>query len=84
MQGNHTVCISNRERVEIDSVTCVRSFDDDGVLLESSMGMISVDGRELRIENFEKATSKILIVGQIFGVYYLEKRHKKKGRVNTL
>ena len=84
MQGNQTVCITDKGRVEIDSVLSVRSFDEDGVLLESSLGFISVDGRNLRIENFEKLTSKILIVGDITGVYYLENKRKKKGRVNSL
>ena len=82
MQGNQAVYILDKRRVEIDSVTSVRSFDENGVLLETSLGLLSVDGREMRIENFEKATSKILIVGDIASVYYLEKREKRRGRIN--
>ena len=36
--------------------------------------------QETHIENFEKATGKILITGSIIGVFYLEKSEKKKGR----
>ena len=80
MQSTHKILISDRNRVEIDSVTAVNSFDEEGVLLESSKGRISVEGSDLKIENFEKATSTILITGNISGVFYVEKTEKKKGR----
>ena len=80
MQGNQKIVITDRTHLEIDSVTSVRAFDEDGVLLDSSLGRISVEGRELKIENFEKATGKILVTGSISGIFYLEKMEKKKGR----
>ena len=80
MQSSQQILISDRTKVEIDGVSAVTAFDEDGVILESSLGMIAVEGKELRIENFEKATSKMLIVGKISGVFYLEKSEKKKGR----
>ena len=80
MQGNHQVVITDKNRLEMDSVISVRAFDEDGVLLETSVGNISVEGKDLKIENFEKASSKILITGSISCVFYLEKRTKKKGR----
>ena len=80
MQSTHKILISDRNRVEIDSVTAVNSFDEEGVLLEAALGKISVEGTDLRIENFEKATSTILITGNISSVFYVEKTEKKKGR----
>lgn len=80
MQGNHQVVITDKNRLEMDSVISVRAFDEDGVLLETSVGNISVEGKDLKIENFEKASSRILITGSITCVLYLEKRTKKKGR----
>ena len=80
MQSNQAIVITDKKRIEIDSITSVKMFDEDGVLLESPLGNISIEGRDLRIENFEKTTAKILITGNISGVLYLEKRMKKKGR----
>ena len=80
MQANQQVVITDKNRLEMDCVICVRAFDEEGVLLETSLGKISVEGRELKIENFEKASGKILISGSIIGVFYLEKTEKKKGR----
>ena len=80
MQGNQRITVSDRKSVEVDNVSSVRAFDEDGVLLETPLGKISVEGRELKIENFEKVSGKILITGNIIGVFYLEKAEKKKGR----
>lgn len=81
MQGAQKIIITDKSSVEIDTVLSVRSFDETGVMIDSSKGLISVEGRDLRIENFEKSTSKILITGDISGVFYIEKREKRKGRV---
>ena len=80
MQGNQRISVIDRKNVEIDNVSSVRAFDEDGVLLETPLGKISVEGKELKIENFEKSSAKILISGNIIGVFYLEKAEKKKGR----
>ena len=80
MTGKQAVVISDKNRIEIDAVICVKAFDDEGVLLETSLGNICVEGADLRIENFDKMSTKISIGGNINGVYYLEKRMKKKGR----
>ena len=78
MQGNQRISVIDRKSVEIDNVLSVRAFDEDGVLLETPLGKISVEGSELKIENFEKASAKILISGNIIGVFYLEKSQKKE------
>lgn len=78
---NHQVIISDKSRVEIDSVISVKEFDENGVLLETSRGDISIEGAGMRIENFEKATSSILISGDVISLTYIEKRMKKKGRI---
>lgn len=80
MQGKQQIIISDKDRIEVDSVSSVKYFDETGVLLETLLGKVSVEGSGLKIENFEKASSKILITGNISGVFYLEKREKKKSR----
>lgn len=81
MKENQEIVIKDKSRVEIDSVLSVRSFDEDGIVVESSLGLVSVEGRGLRIENFEKSTTRILVTGNISGVFYLENKDKKKGRI---
>ena len=80
MKDNQQIVITDKNKVEIDSVLSVRSFNEDGVVIDSSLGLISVEGSGLKIENFEKITTKILITGNILGVFYLKNKEKKKGR----
>ena len=81
MMGKQQIVITDKSMIEIDSVVSVRSFDEEGIVVESTLGLISVEGSGLKIENFEKSTTKILVTGNIYGTYYLEKRDKKKGRI---
>lgn len=81
MKENQEIVIKDKNRVEIDSILSVRSFDEDGIVVESSLGLVSVEGSGLRIENFEKSTTRILVTGDIYGVFYLKNRDKKKGRI---
>ena len=80
MQGKQQIIISDRKTVEIDQVSSVLSFDEEGVLIEGMLGKISVEGNDLKIENFEKATGKIMITGNILCAVYLKNAEKKKGR----
>jgi sporulation protein YabP len=80
MENKQQIIITDKNKVEIDAVTAVRSFDEDGVLLDTATTQISIEGSDLKIENFEKSSTKILITGNICGVYYLNKRDKKRGR----
>lgn len=80
MATNQSVLILDKKTVEIDGVSAVKALDEDTVILESTLGIISVEGHELKIENFEKATAKILVSGNISGVFYLGNAVKKKGR----
>ena len=80
MQGNQQVLISNKNSVRIDKVKGVISLDEDHVLIDTELGLISIEGKELKLENLEKATGEINIIGNIAGLFYVEKREKKRGR----
>ena len=55
MESKQQIVISDKNKVEIDMVSYVRAFDEDGVLLDTVLGRILVEGKDLKIENFEKA-----------------------------
>lgn len=79
-ENKHQVSVFNRNSVEINCVISVNSLDEESVILETEKDSLAVEGMNLKIENFEKSTGRILIIGDIRGVYYLEKRIKRKGR----
>ena len=66
------IVLRNREYLKINDVTDVVSFDENGVILESGFGSISVDAT---------GSGEIEIEGKIGGVVFFEAREKpeKKG-----
>ena len=74
------IVIRSRKEIQIDGVNSVRAFDENGVILDTRGGKVVVEGGELKIENLDKSTGKILVVGRIDGVFYPNFKEKKKGR----
>ena len=79
-ENKQQVIVFGKKSLEANGITSVSSLSEEGIILESEDDNIAIEGDSLKIENFEKSTNKILITGAIKGIYYLEKRTKKKGR----
>ncbi len=77
--SKHQILIKERSSAEIDGVNYIRTFDDEGIVLESTDGKITLEGHELKIENLDKNSGRIVIVGNINAVYYSDSGKKKKG-----
>ena len=82
MEGTQDVCLFSRRRMELTGIEEVGTFTDDQVILSSCMGMIAIEGKGLKIENFSMETSHLIITGEIDSIYYYEK--KKTGEKNGL
>ena len=74
----HSVCIYDRQRVELTGVSEVDSFNDSGIVLITSFGEISIEGEDLKIDSFSVETGKVSVVGKITGLYYYEKNKSVK------
>ena len=74
------IVLRNREYLKINDVTDVVSFDENGVILESGFGSISVDGAELRVTRLATGSGEIEIEGKIGGVVFFEARESLKKR----
>ena len=67
---NHKLLLDGRERLTVSGVEDVISFDECGVVLKTVMGILSIDGSELRIINLNVDAKDIEIAGKINGVIY--------------
>lgn len=74
-----TLCIKNREILELDAVLNVEGFTDDSLTLATKAGRVSVEGRDLKIEDLSKENGKILVTGHIDGIFYIEGGEEKHG-----
>lgn len=65
--------LENREKLNITGVLDVLSFDDQMVIVETELGLLTVKGDNLRINKLSTDTEEILVEGNIFNLAYSEK-----------
>lgn len=66
----HHLKLTSRSRLEMTGIDDVSSFDEQGIILRSCMGGISVEGEELKIESFSTLSGGLEITGKINGIFY--------------
>ena len=70
--------LENREKLSISGVLDVLSFDDQIVILETELGLLTVKGENLRINKLSLDTAEVIIDGEIYNLGYSEKELDKK------
>ena len=73
------VVLENREKLSISGVLDVLSFDDQVVIVETELGLLTIKGENLRINKLSIDTSEVVVEGDIFNLSYSEKSADKKG-----
>ena len=72
------VILENREKLTISGVLDVLSFDDQIVIVETELGLLTVKGENLRINKLRLDTTEVIVEGTIFNLSYSEKNLDKK------
>lgn len=72
------VILENREKLTISGVLDVLSFDDQIVILETELGLLTVKGENLRINKLSLDTTEVIVEGTICNLSYSEKNLDKK------
>lgn len=71
------IILENRKKLSISGVLDVLSFDDQIIILETDLGMLTVKGEDLRINKLSIDTTEVVIEGEINNLSYSEKQDKK-------
>lgn len=78
------IILENRERLTITGVNDVLSFDDQIVILETSLGLLTIKGEDLRINKLNIDSSEVIIEGDIYNLGYSEDNIGKKSNTSIL
>ena len=70
--------LENRGKLSISGVLDVLSFDDQIVIIETELGLLTVKGEDLRITKLSIDTSEVVVEGDICNMGYSEKELDKK------
>ena len=70
--------LENRGKLSISGVLDVLSFDDQIVIIETELGLLTVKGEDLRINKLSIDTSEVVVEWDICNMAYSEKEMDKK------
>ena len=71
--------LENRGKLSISGVLDVLSFDDQVVMVETELGLLTVKGDNLRINKLSIDTSEVIVEGEISYLSYSENQEKNTG-----
>ena len=60
--------LENRGKLTISGVLDVLSFDDQVVIVETELGLLTVKGENLRINKLSIDTSEVIVEGDIYNL----------------
>ena len=69
--------LENREKLSISGVKDVLSFDDQVVMVETELGLLTVKGENIRINKLSLDTSEVIVEGDISYLAYSDKEQEK-------
>lgn len=72
--------LENREKLTITGVVDVLSFDDQIVIVETELGLLTIKGEDLRINKLSIDSSEVVIEGEIFNLGYSDENMRKDKR----
>lgn len=78
------VIIEGRKKLNISGVKDVSSFDDETVLLDTTLGKITVKGEDLHIVNFNTETGDLAATGRIHAVVYMSDVKSQGGFISRI
>jgi len=74
------VILENRQKLSISGVLDVLSFDDQVVILETELGLLTVKGENLRINKLSIDTSEVIVEGDISSLTYSDNKSPEKNK----
>lgn len=76
-----TLTLTGREKLSLSGVEDVLRFDEQEILCRTTLGDLVVEGSSLRMTGFSATEGTLLLCGEISGLYYEDKKGKKKGGI---
>jgi len=76
----HQIILAERERLSIDGVLNVESFDDREIALETDLGGLIIQGEDLHIKELNLEKANLLVNGFIKSLEYTGESLSKKGK----
>ena len=71
------IVLENRGKLSVSGVNDVLSFDDQVVMVDTELGLLTVKGENIRINKLSLDTSEVIIEGEISSLTYSQNKVEK-------
>ena len=80
------IVIQNREKTIVTGVEDILSFDDELVIMQTNLGMLTIKGQELKMNKLNLDNSELIIEGKTCAIAYSDAvdGNKKQGFMSKL
>ena len=69
--------LENRKKLSVSGVNDVLSFDDQVVIVDTELGLLTVKGENIRINKLSLDTAEVIIEGEILSLVYSQNKQEK-------
>lgn len=84
VSGNHLLSLENRAQLRATGVLDVDSFDERKVVILTNMGVLTVEGEDLHINQLNVSDGDLAVEGQIDRILYTDLKEKGGGMLKSL
>ncbi len=70
----HEITLTEREQLIVTGVSEVLHFEETGVVLSATLGVLTVQGRDLKLRRLSPEGGRVSVEGQITALSYEEPR----------
>lgn len=78
------IVLENREKLNITGILDVFSFDDQIIIVETELGLLTIKGNDLKINKLSIDTSDFIVDGKISSLTYSDSENYVKKNKNIL
>lgn len=78
MPRAHKVVVAERKSETVSGISDVLSFDENEIVLDTEMGLLTIKGKDLHISRLSLELGEADMEGKVDSMVYSERGHKKK------
>jgi len=78
MPRAHKVVVAERKSGTVSGISDVLSFDENEIVLDTEMGLLTIKGKDLHISRLSLELGEADMEGKVDSMVYSERGHKKK------
>ena len=75
----HSVALNDRKMLIMTGIVQVNSFDEEFISLDTSLGGLTVEGKDLHVCRLATDVGEIAIEGKVDSLYYTDEKERRRG-----